>query len=158
MCMPMVHAGRVKGAGLDILQLSCGFRLQIAALLFELSIYMDYIIHYDNSAPLLRIPFDVLEHYIFKELEISVLVACSLVCSQLRKLSSRRFSTLPSIKLNQYSILQDIFRNGWTNLLSWFQARLRFPSMAELRDLRPVFLEEWLVLTAEGYLIIYNII
>ncbi len=109
---------------------------------------MDSVNH-DRS--LLRIPLDVLEYHIFKELEISVLVACSSVCSQLRKLSSRLKSKLPQNKLNQYSILQDIFRNGWMNLLSWFQAHLRFPSIAELRDLRPVFLEEWLVLAAEGF-------
>ncbi len=99
---------------------------------------------------LLCIPADVLKHYIFKELGVCPLVVCALVCSQFRTLSSRRLSQLANNKPQQNRILQDIFRNGWTNLLSWFQARLRYPSVATLIELWPILLESCLVRAAEG--------
>ncbi len=102
-----------------------------------------------QPAPLfaLCIPFDVLEHHIIRQLNASCLVACSLVSSQFRKLSSKQ---LPHNKLDQYSILEDIFRNGWADLLSWFQARLKYPSMADLGELRPPFLNTCLSLASQG--------
>ncbi len=84
-----------------------------------------------SGSAMLSIPSDVLEHHILKELHLSSLVACSLV-SQLRRLSSLRLSALPKNKFNQSTILQDIFRNGSANLLSWFQACLQYPSIADL--------------------------
>ncbi len=104
-----------------------------------------------SSLSVLCIPTDVLQHHIFPELDIASLVVCALTCSQFRRLSSKQQMELPKDKRSQNNNLQVIFRNGWTNLLSWFQARLRYPSMAELDELRPVLLEKCLSLAAEGY-------
>ncbi len=115
---------------------------------------MELVKHWQESSTvsvLLWIPFDVLEQHIFKNLSPSGLVACSLVCSHFRKLSSRRLSKLPRNKLHQNNILQDIFKIGLADLLSWFQARLRYASMAKLSELRPVLLEQCLALASEGY-------
>ncbi len=114
---------------------------------------MNYLVQRDFETAVVSfewIPFDVLEQHIFIDLSPSSLMACSLVCSQFRKLSSRRLSQLPKGNLHQHSILQDIFRNGWANLLSWFQAHLRYPSMAKLSELRPALLQDCLALAAEG--------
>ncbi len=96
------------------------------------------------------IPTDVLEHHIFKYFDISILLVCSHVCSKLRKLSSIRLCKLPYLERHQNTVLQEIFRNGWAGLLSWFQAFLRYPSMSSLSELRPVLLEQCLSSAAEG--------
>ncbi len=104
-----------------------------------------------SPASLLHIPSDVLDQHIFKYFDISRLMVCSFVCSKLRRLSSRRISELPHTKRHQNSILQNIFRNGWTKLLSWFQAQLRYPSITALMELRPILLEQCISLAAEGF-------
>ncbi len=97
-----------------------------------------------NVESLLSIPTDVLEHHIFKYFDTPILLVCSHVCSQLRKHSSRRLCELPHLKRHQNTILLEIFRNGWTDLLSWFQALLRYPSIASLSELRSALLEQCL--------------
>ncbi len=104
---------------------------------------------------LLLIPSDVLNHYILKVLNLSGIVACSLVCSHLRKRASSRLSQMPEAKRNQNVILQDIFENGWSNLLSWFQARLRYPSLADLCSLQPALFKQCLYEAAQGDLVYF---
>ncbi len=103
------------------------------------------------SLSIFRLPSDVLEHHIYIWLDISSLVVCSLVCCKFQKLSSRRLSKQPENILNQNILLHNIFRSGWANLLSWFQARLRYLSLVNLRE-RPKLLEKCLILAAEGLL------
>ncbi len=108
-----------------------------------------------SGLSILSIPFDVIDHHIFKYLNASSMVACSQVCSKLRTHYSIRLSELPKNYRNQNSILQEIFGIGSLNLLGWFQARLGYPSIAVMRDLRPVLLQHCLSLVAEGCLYLY---
>ncbi len=107
------------------------------------------------SPSLLSLPTDVLAHHILKEFDIPILVICAHVCSQLHKISSRQFSELPHLKRHQNSILKVIFLNGWTNLLSWFQAELHYPSLTAMSELRPGLLEQCLSRGAKGLCFIF---
>ncbi len=96
-----------------------------------------------------RMPFDIMRHHIFKDLDLSSLVACSFVCSHLRNHAARPLSNVPKYK-TQSSVLEDIFGNGLLNLYTWFRARLRFPSIAQLSERRPALLYQCLLRAAEG--------
>ncbi len=103
------------------------------------------------SLSVLSLPSDVLEQHIFIFLDVPSLMACSSVCSRFLKISSRILSKQPENKLDQNILLPNIFGNGLANLLCWFQERLRYPSLANLRE-RPRLLEQCLLLAAEGML------
>ncbi len=104
-----------------------------------------------GSISLLGIPSDVLQHHIFIQLDVCSLVACSLVCSQFRKLWSLAQLQLPTNKLD--SILKEIYRNGYMGLMNWFQARLGYPSMWELIEHQPALLSVCISLAAKGLVI-----
>ncbi len=116
---------------------------------------MGSVAHHPPSVSFLSIPSDVLQLYIFKELDFLSMVAFSRVCRQLRQHTSRH---LPKNKLDQNTILQEIFKNGRMNFLSWFQTRLRYPSIDDLIERRPILLERCLKLAAEGFYIIISFI
>ncbi len=99
------------------------------------------------------IPTDVLQHHIFNFFDLSCLLVCSFVCSRLRKLTSAQLSVLPHDKRHQNRRLQELFRNGNLNLLSWFQRRLGYPSMAALSALRPALLDKCVLMAAKGFYI-----
>ncbi len=83
---------------------------------------------------ILCIPLDIIDHHIFKQLNTSSLVACSLVCRKLRTHSSRQLSAKPKFKYYQSRILSEIFGDGSLELLHWFQARLGYPSIFTDKD------------------------
>ncbi len=88
-----------------------------------------------QSPHILWISSDVLEQHLIKELNLCELVACSFVCSRLRKLLLSRLSKMPRSELSQGSILQDIYQHGSMNLLTWFHVHLRYPSLSYLSGL-----------------------
>ncbi len=101
-----------------------------------------------RTVSLIDIPREVLEFHVLKFIGISSLISCSLVCSLLRRISSR-LSKMKTVKGNQDKIMEDIFGNGYLNLLGWFQSTLQFPSAAKLTD--ELFLRS-ILLAVEGFL------
>ncbi len=76
---------------------------------------------------LTRVPLDVFEHHVLPHLSFSNLVACQLACSFLHKACMRRSSR--NQKPNQIQVTKDIYKNGYVNLLDWFHAVLKYPSL-----------------------------
>ncbi len=89
--------------------------------------------NFNKSAALslLVIPRDVLENCIFKDFCISSIVACSLTCLQLRKISLR-LAQKENWHRTQKDILYNHFFHGFLNLWKWFQAELRYPTINAL--------------------------
>ncbi len=63
-----------------------------------------------------------------------------MVCSHLRRMSLR-ISKMEPAAGKVVGIMEEIFKNGYLNLLSWFQGTLRFPSTAMLNYVLPLAVE-----------------
>ncbi len=82
-----------------------------------------------QTLSLIRLPVDVSNHHILARLSSASLLACSITCSYLRKISLRIISKrTPESNLSlQRDILHDLFKEGYLKLLILFQEKLLYP-------------------------------
>ncbi len=100
-----------------------------------------------STTELLNIPNDVLENCILKQLGPSGLLACAFACSRLHQISARLAKTATPNDL----ILQEIFRNGYLNLLQWVELAQIYPKISELAQSKPfLHVDSCLDCAAEG--------
>ncbi len=95
------------------------------------------------------LPTDILKEHIFRYLEKSSFVACSLSCRRFYKISHQLTAAITGAEKYEQStkILQSIFRAGSLEYLCWFQHKLRYPTTTSLPS---KLLHLCLLLAAEG--------
>ncbi len=78
------------------------------------------------------LPGDILEFCIFKNVSMACLVACSMVCSRFRSITSRILESMDKLHDKTTLILEEIYEIGSLHFLKWFESALRFPSRSQV--------------------------
>jgi hypothetical protein len=103
-----------------------------------------------HKITLLSIPPEVIEHVIFSNLSLTSLIVCSMVSRKFKSYTQRYFAPLqeqltheyelrypqifkediPHKKLKVYSVLKELFQNGFLDLYKWFMKTLRYRALS----------------------------
>ncbi len=82
-----------------------------------------------GTSSLMRLPVDVLQNLILLQLNSASILACSLACAGLRKISARLVAINASKFDHQRGILKEIFRFGSLELFVYFKEHLKYPNL-----------------------------